>query len=577
MNMASEERLLELLEALKKEVANLRQVWAQIRAGENRLAASYLLRAIQQVEAYLEEVESVSQSVSGEQSRLSALVDVARAVNSSLELSVVLNEVMDHIIALTGAERAMLMLVNPETGELELRAARNMDRETITDAAFAISRSVVYQVVREGRPVLTTDALSDPRFRHRESIISQSLRSILCVPLRIRERTIGVIYADNRIRTGLFSEKDRDLLAAFADQAAIAIENARLFERVAAARNLMSNVFSSITAGVLTTDADGRLTFLNRAAEQILGQDAHKAIGRPWKEVCSDLRPALDSLLASVRRSHTPVAQEVEVESPSRGTLHFRLAVSPLREEGEERGGIVIVVEDLTLQRRLEAQERFIRETFQRYVCPAVVQRLLEDSDALRLGGQRQEVTVLFADLRGFSVFSEQCMPEELISVLNQYLKLGADAVLAEEGTLDKFIGDAVMAIFNAPLPQPDHPLRAIRAAVRIQQAVREYHASADPAHRLQFGIGIALGEAIVGNIGTPQQLNYTAVGACVNLAKRLEEVAGPGQILLTESVYQRVQPWVRVRSLEPILLSGVQEPVTLYELLGLEGVWGME
>ncbi|MDW7992631.1 MAG: GAF domain-containing protein, partial [Anaerolineae bacterium] len=381
--MTSEDRFLEALNALRRETATLRQIWAQMRGEGGRLAASRLLVAIQQMEAYLQEMESAYHFVAGEQSRLCALVDIARAVNSSLDLSVVLNEVMDHIVTLTGAERAMLMLVNPETGDLELQAARNMDRETITDAAFAISRSVVYRVAREGRPILTTDALSDPRFQGQESIISHGLRSILCVPLRIRNRIIGVIYADNRIRTGLFSEKERDLLAAFADQAAIAIENARLFERVAAARNLMSNVFSSITVGVLTTDADGHLTFLNRAAEQILRQDAQEAVGRPWIEVCSALCPALEPLLAQVRRSHTPVVQEVEVEIPSQGTLSLRMAVSPLREGGEERGGMVIVVEDLTPQRRLEAQERFIRETFQRYVSPAVVQRLLEDSDAL--------------------------------------------------------------------------------------------------------------------------------------------------------------------------------------------------
>ncbi|MCX8066331.1 MAG: GAF domain-containing protein [Anaerolineae bacterium] len=569
--MTSEDRFLEALNALRRETATLRQIWAQMRGEGGRLAASRLLVAIQQMEAYLQEMESAYHFVAGEQSRLCALVDIARAVNSSLDLSVVLNEVMDHIVTLTGAERAMLMLVNPETGDLELQAARNMDRETITDAAFAISRSVVYRVAREGRPILTTDALSDPRFQGQESIISHGLRSILCVPLRIRNRIIGVIYADNRIRTGLFSEKERDLLAAFADQAAIAIENARLFERVAAARNLMSNVFSSITVGVLTTDADGHLTFLNRAAEQILRQDAQEAVGRPWTEVCSALRPVLEPLLAQVRRSHTPVVQEAEVEIPSQGTLSLRMAVSPLREGGEERGGMVIVVEDLTPQRRLEAQERFIRETFQRYVSPAVVQRLLEDSDALRLGGQRQEITVLFADLREFSAFSEQCMPEELVSVLNQYLQLGADAVLAEEGTLDKFIGDALMAIFNAPLPQPDHPLRALRAAVRLQQAVRELHATLGPAHRLQFGIGIALGEAVVGNIGTPQQLNYTAIGTCVNVAKRLEEMASPGQILLTESVYRRAQPWARARPLQTVRLAGFQEPVTIYELLSLD------
>ncbi len=228
------------------------------------------------------------------------------------------------------------------------------------------------------------------------------------------------------------------------------------------------------------------------------------------------------------------------------------------------------MVEDLTEQRRLEVQERFIRETFQRYVSPTVVQRLLEDSASLRLGGQRQEVTILFADLRGFSSFSERCSPEELVEALNRYLAIGAEAVLAEEGTLDKFIGDAVMAVFNAPLPQPDHPLRAIRAALRMEEATRAYHRSTPSAPHLRFGMGVAVGEAVVGNIGTSQQLNYTAIGACVNLAKRLEERAGPGQILISREAYQRVREWVEARPLPPMKLDGFQEPMEVYELLAL-------
>lgn len=273
-----------------------------------------------------------------------------------------------------------------------------------------------------------------------------------------------------------------------------------------------------------------------------------------------------------IQRGRCPVVtEEIEVELPERGMTHLRLVVSPLREE-VGGGGVTIVVEDLTEQRRLEVQERFIRETFQRYVSPTVVQRLLEDSTSLRLGGQRQEVTILFADLRGFTSFSERCSPEELVEALNRYLAIGAEAVLAEEGTLDKFIGDAVMAVFNAPLPQPDHPLRAIRAALRMEEATRTYHRSTPSALRLRFGMGIAVGEAVVGNIGTSQQLNYTAIGACVNLAKRLEECAGPGQILISHEVYHRVREWVEARPLPPMNVDGFREPVEVYELLALRG-----
>lgn len=223
-----------------------------------------------------------------------------------------------------------------------------------------------------------------------------------------------------------------------------------------------------------------------------------------------------------------------------------------------------------TEQRRLEAQERFIRETFQRYVSPAVVQRLLEDPSRLKLGGQQQQVTVLFADIRGFTPFAQHRAPEELVEVLNRYLAIGADAVLAEEGLLDKFMGDAVMGVFNAPLSQPDHTLRAVRAALRMQETIQEHHRAVSHADHLSYGIGIALGDAVVGNIGAARQLNYTAVGASVNLAKRLQEHAGAGQILFCERTYDRVKEQVMARPLAPMTVEGVGDSVQVYELLGL-------
>lgn len=347
-------------------------------------------------------------------------------------------------------------------------------------------------------------------------------------------------------------------------------EARRTAAELAQSQRLMSSVFASIASGVIAVDGEGQITLMNRSAEYILHSPAEQALGKSFQEVFPSLWFHLEPLVAYVRRGHRPTgAREVELELPERGMAHLWVVVSALRETEQKQGGVTIVLEDLTEQRRLEAQERLIRETFQRYVSPVVVRRLLEDAAIVQLGGRRQEVTVLFADLRGFTSFSERLTPEELVEVLNGYLTIGAEAVLKEEGTLDKFIGDALMAIFNAPLPQPDHTLRAIRAALQIRQAVQEHHRKV-PSGRLHYGIGIAVGEAVVGNIGTAQQLNYTAIGTCVNLAKRLEERAVEGQILLTEEAYERVKEQVQARPLASIAMAGMREPVRVYEVKGL-------
>jgi class 3 adenylate cyclase len=222
------------------------------------------------------------------------------------------------------------------------------------------------------------------------------------------------------------------------------------------------------------------------------------------------------------------------------------------------------------LQRTKEREKQQIRGLFERYVAPTVVQQILAQPGKMQLGGTRQPVTVLFADVRGFSKFSSNTSPEILVELLNQYMRVAAEAVLAQEGTLDKFMGDAVMAFFNAPLPQTDHPLRAVRAAWRLSQMVEKLHQHLSPEHRLYFGVGVGIGEAVVGNVGTAQMMNYTVIGDSVNKVKRLQEQAKGGQILVSQETYYAIQSDVDARSVGDILLKGQNHPELVYEILNV-------
>ncbi len=219
--------------------ASLEGLRVALRAMQKRLDPGDGLQGlIQQTLGYL---DSFTQEISraDEHSRLAAIFQVSQALGSSLVLDDALTQVMDAVIRLTGAERGCIMLFDEAAGGLDLRAARNLERVNLSDKEMEYSRSVVETVSRTGKAVLTTNAQTDPRFSEQRSVMQFSLRSVLCVPLKVKDRILGVIYVDNRVRTGLFSERDRELLSAFAVQAAIAIENAQLYtltDRALAAR-----------------------------------------------------------------------------------------------------------------------------------------------------------------------------------------------------------------------------------------------------------------------------------------------------------------------------------------------------
>jgi class 3 adenylate cyclase len=257
---------------------------------------------------------------------------------------------------------------------------------------------------------------------------------------------------------------------------------------------------------------------------------------------------------------------------PARGDLYLRLSCSPLLDAYLGTKGTTIVIEDLTERRKLQFEQERIRQTFGRVVAPRIRDRLLSDPSSLRLDGLRQKATILFADLSGFTSFSERTKPETLFKVLNYYLALAANAILEEEGTLDKFMGDAVLALWNAPDPQPDHTLRALRAALNINKLAHAAHDHLrEPSHHLLFRIGVTTGDAILGNVGTSELFNYTAIGDTVNLAQRLEVTAKPGQILIDQATYETISEHILADPLAPVELKGKSKPVRIYS------VWGMK
>jgi adenylate cyclase len=529
-------------------------------------------RELNDLEKTLAQLGEKIEAFQKEHSNMLALAEIGQVVNSSLELDEVLRIVMDNIVRLTKAERGFLML-RDDRGEMVTRMGRNWEMESINPSELTVSRSVVGRVIETGEPIVTTNAQEDKRFVGQESIVAFNLRSILCVPLKVKNDLIGVIYADNRIRTGIFADSEKDLLTAFANQAAVAIENARLFsslrhtlEEVTGLKNLMVSVFASIASGVITTDIENQVTLANKAAQNILGHAELEIVGHHLEEVLASVAKEIAPRLMEVHATDKPITDlEISHHNPRRGNVDWRLNFAPLKDSGQKTQGIAIVLDDLTERKKLEAQRRL----FERMVSPAVIDQL--DPNSLQLGGKRVDITVLFADIRGFTSFSEKVAPEKLVSILNRYLAAMAEAVLAQEGTIDKFMGDAIMAWFNAPVPQKDHTLRAVKTALAIRDSVEALYKELPAEAHLAFGAGIHYGDAVLGLIGTEKRLEYTAISDSVNTAKRVQENSAKNQILISQVAYERVKKQVEAKPHADMSVKGKTQPLEVFEVLGLK------
>ncbi len=571
---------LQQVEALLNE---LRQQHASSRLtaplGQTREVAVRVMRVnalLGELEHALSSANATVETLRQERGQLQALCVIAEHLNATLDRNQLLERVLDDLLVLVRADRGGILLADGQGG-LRFEAARSSNKLPLDPTEYPMSRSVIEQVWHTQQPLLTGDAQHDRRTGGNPSVRAQGISALMCAPLRAQGQALGVVYVDTLNPNRAFTDQQVDLLAAFCNEAAIAIENANLFQaqhiknqEIAAIKNYTDSVLASISSGVLALDNNGRVTRANQALERIIGLPANEMIGRSSEQILNRLadRSIGEQIQATAHDSE--VLQTTMVHGPIAGqgrALTLSVGWAALCDPERRRLGTVLVLDDLTEMEhaRKEAQ------IFRRYVHPDVVDRLTRHPEGTALGGEQREISVVFADLHGFTSLGEQLGPEALMNLLNDYLSIAIEAIWAHEGTITMFEGDAIMAIFNAPLDQPDHPWQAVQAAWAISRGIAQYNEATRNVQKVRCGIGVHTGLALVGNIGAAGRLqNYTAIGDTVNTAKRVEEAADKSEILLSEATYQRVAQSVRAVRAQEVQGKGKSHVMRLWELQGL-------
>ncbi len=503
--------------------------------------------------------------------QLRRLAETTALINSAQQTDQVLNQVVDTVINLTQAERGYIVLKNHHTGELEFKVARGLSAEESAAGGRIVSWSIINQVVETGKAVLTMDAGADDKLSASESIVGFNLRSVLAVPLKARDQLIGVAYCDNRVMAGLFKENELNLLTSFGQQAAVAIENARLFEEIRAQMALIeemqvrrSNIFASIGSGVFTIDSQNRVIICNLAAEALIGKRAEAAVGAPLAGLLPPVTSKFYAEIERVRRDHT---QQIWAERfLHRGReRYWQVVASPLRGDDQVIYGVALVIDDLTERKEQEEQRRLLG-TF----IPEALLANIGSIGALDTSPVERTVTAMFADVRGFTAFSETLQPEDLMRIINRYLGAASDAIDSHDGIVDQYLGDAIKALWNTQLnPQADHAMQALLAAQGIMAAASALHSVLQPDHRLHFGIGIHTGQAVLGMVGGRNRSEYAALGEAANDCKFLQENAEPGEIVISAATYALVAERIRAQPFKPTKMKGgFEQHNVLYRVL---------
>jgi adenylate cyclase len=527
----AQQSLVEALKLLRKEQDALRQRGMNLPFG--------VVDMLHSAELTMSELMTDVTAGQTELRQLRALAETTALMNSTLGVDEVLRRAMETVVAMTGAERAFILLRNAQ-GEMEFRSAQGIDAESLADAEFTVSQTIINEVVERGEAVLTDNAGRDPRYQGQKSVMRVAMRSILAVPLRVGGAVTGVVYCDNRIVAGLFKPHELNLLQAVANQAAVALENARLLadararlDESARLRDVITSVFDSINSGVITLDLDGTIIDCNAAAQAIIGMDAAHLVGRRADALLPELPDGITRVLSGGEGERWETL--VTLGGDAR---EWQLTLAPLRDADGALQGAVLVVDDVTDIRRREDQLRTVRG----YLPLALVENI-RSGDLASLGGQEHVISVVFADLRGFTRFSEALEPEQVMRTLNRYLSAATSAIDLYEGVIDKFLGDAITGLFNTPLnPQPDHAERAVRAAQRLLRAVIMLNERVPQEERLYFGIGIHTGLAVLGNIGSSERREFTALGDAVETSKLLQGLARGNEVLVSAETAAQTQ-----------------------------------
>jgi adenylate cyclase len=534
-----------------------------------------------------EDIETLKRKLGQKEKELEIILAIDRIRDGTTDMQQLLSSTVEIVTSYLDADLCLMSLVEEESGELELKMVD--DRQGIFGQ---LSQDALRKAAEQSTSIGHVSVLDDT-FGLRQ----QGVSHLLAAPLLIGGEQLGSLLLLNKQRG--FDQDDIDLLEAVVSQTDSAVVHARTYGHLQQRNKELETIYKidrirdsglefqpmlnavlndlcqAITAEVgfiMLFDETGQQLELKASTEsdifaiadhyRLVQETANEAL---WKATLINRRD-LDSRIRSI--ICIPLILREKIIGIFGAVNGPRLRAF----DNEDERVLTAIASQMDTAIFESLEKRKLRSAFERSVGPKIMEAILASGRDF-LKGERSQVTVLFSDMRGFTVVAERTEAESLVTILNQHFEAMTSIIMKHEGTLDKFVGDEVMALFGAPLSLEDHALRAVRTALEMQRAHKELMARWEAAGQeaVPIGIGINSGDMIVGQIGSSKFTDYTVIGDNVNLGSRLCGAAKGHQILISEATYQLVKHAVEVNKLVPIQVKGRVQPVQTYEVMGLK------
>jgi len=518
---------------------------------------------------------------------ITMLYDIAGKIAACLDIDEVAQLVIAEAMRMIKADNVTLLMIDEQSGDLDI--LNTVGNELYPSAGLKMGVGIAGNVALTGMAEIVNDVVADPRFVKGINTI----HSMICAPLKIKDKTIGVMNISSSEMHN-YTAEDLKLATTLAFQAALSIENARFVNELKESekrfRSLYEeyrSLYDNAVEGIFQIAPEGHFISANPACARILGYDSPEDVLLSVTDFARQLffvPVEYENYNAVIAEKGQVIGFETRMCRKDETLIWLSISARAVR---DVNGGVVSYegsILDITerkekeeAKRQREAAEirsRFIRETFGRYLSDEVVENILETPAGLKLGGEKRTLTILMTDLRGFTSIGERLPAEDVVGMINIYLEIMTDIILKYQGTIDEFIGDAIMVIFGAPIQRDDDAIRAVACAVEMQAAMggvnRRNREAGYP--EVTMGIGINTGSVVVGNIGSKKRVKYSVVGKNVNLTSRIESYTVGGQILVSGDTVEACGEILRLDDMMEVMPKGVMHPITIYEVGGIGG-----